>query len=182
MSGGHRCLNYYVGHEKGHQFAPVTSKYGSGRSPSSSSSTSVAAASLLVGEFQCSFEPGKVIEELFTGINGLLERDDNIETATSLVAKASGVASVSSNRTCYPCLSRCPVYMLPCDGVQHTICEQCAIRFTDTAIRSQSTVSLKRCPLGCYFRRGSEWRSRIRPPTAGVRLLSLDGSVNDVPQ
>ena len=183
MSGRQRCLNYYVGHEKGHQFAPLTPRLESARSPSPSSSyASTSAPSLLVGEFQCSFEPGKVIEELYSAIIGLLERGDNTETATTLVAEASGVASVSSNRTCYPCLSQCPVYMLPCDGLQHTICEQCAIRFTDTARRSQTTVCLKRCPLSCYFRRGAEWRGRIKPPTAGVRLLSLDGSVTELLQ
>ena len=130
---------------------------------------------MLVGEFQTSFEPGKIMEEIYSEISRLLQKGDNIEMATTLVAKASGVTLVSSNWTCFACLSQCPVHMLPCDGTQHAICEQCAVRFTDKLHHSQSTVVLKRCPLGCYFKKGSEWRSRIKPPSAGVRLLSLDG-------
>ena len=174
LSSGERCLNYYVGHSKGHQFAqPTTGRNGSGGA--SESSTSISAVSLLVGEFQCSFEPGKILEELFSEISRLLKKDENIELATTLVAKASGVSFVTSNWTCFTCLAECPVSALPCDGLQHTICEQCALRFSDRNGNSQSTVILKRCPLGCYFTKGSEWRSRVKPPSAGVRLLSLDG-------
>ena len=154
-----RCRNYYVGHEKGHQFRFTDS-----------------GPTLLIGEFQCSFDPEMVIIELYSQINTLLNADDDIEMAISLVAKASSVASVSSNRTCFTCLSQCPVYILPCENVHaHTICEKCALRFTDSEGRSQSTLSLHSCPLGCQFRQGKPWYSRVKAPTAGVRLLSLDG-------
>ena len=171
-SGAQRCLNYYVGHEKGHQFAPTFKAF---RHPRHESSTSVLAASLLVGEFECSFESGKVIEELFKEVSRLIERNDDVEVATTLVAKASGVTSISSNRTCFPCLSQCPIYILPCEGVRHTICEKCAIRFTERRHQTQSSIKLQRCPLGCNFRHGREWQMRVKPRAAGVRLLALDG-------
>ena len=173
-SGAQRCVNYYVGHEKGHQFATTSNTFAWDHRHESL--TSVHAASLLVGEFECSFESGKVIEGLFREVSRLIKRNDDVEVATTLVAKASGVTSISSNRTCFPCLSQCPVYILPCEeGVGHTICEKCAIRFSERGQQTQSSVKLQRCPLGCYFKHGREWQMRVKPRAAGVRLLALDG-------
>ena len=158
-----RCENYWVGHEKGHQFFQGNWH------------RQYPVPSLLVGEFQCSFKPEEVILALYAELTRLLREGGEVETAISLVAKASGVTNVSSNRTCFTCLSQCPVFILPCEQVQHTICEDCAMRFSYSTSRSQSTLFLQRCPLGCQFKNGKPWQSRVKPPSAGVRLLSLDG-------
>ena len=171
-NGALRCRNYYVGHEKGHQFLPY--QVGNG---SANFMLSRLGQSFLVGQFECSFDPEKAITELYSQITRLMSNEINVETTLSLVAKASGVTSISSNRTCFTCLSNCPVYILPCENVQHTICEGCAIRFTDQRGRSQSTLLLQNCPLGCAFKKGTPWYSRTKAPAAGVRLLSLDGYV-----
>lgn len=160
-SGQQRCLNYWDGHEKGHQF----SRRGKGL-PSLD-------PSLLVGEFHCTWEPEKLIKKLYAEIC----RQENGEIGTTFpsAARRSGVLNVRSNRTCFTCLSQCPVYILPCEHIKHTICEQCVVRFNYDVRRSQATLCLKHCPLGCRFRGETPWHHRMKPSTAGVRILSLDG-------
>lgn len=156
-----RCCNYWAGHEKGHQFL---------RPGQTNSKPNPA---LLVGGFLCTWEPERVIKSLYAEIC----RQEGREIATTFpnAAKSSGVRCVRSNRTCFTCLSECPVYILPCKDVQHTICTRCATRFNHDIGRSQATLCLQRCPLGCSFKEGRPWHSRIKPPAAGVRILSLDG-------
>ena len=158
MSNGARCKNYLIGHEKGHQFAEGNR-----------------VTSFQVSEFKCSFKPGEVIDELYEKVDEVLREGVGHKTTMSLIAKACGISSLNSNWTCFTCLSQCPVYILPCEQVQHTICEKCAIRFSNNDHRSQSTLLLESCPLGCQFKEKKPWYGRVKPPCAGVRLLSLDG-------
>jgi ferredoxin len=156
-----RCRNYWDGHEKGHQFV----------APGQTDSEQNTA--LLVGGFLCTWEPERVMKAIYAEI--CRQRSEEIAIIFPKVAESSGVRYVRSNRTCFTCLSECPVYILPCEHVQHTICTTCATRFNHDIGRSQATLCLQRCPLGCNFREGRPWHSRIKPPTAGVRVLSLDG-------
>lgn len=161
MSGQERCRNYWTGHEKGHQFSrrPTTT---SRRDPS-----------LLVGAFHCTWNPEEMIKALYAEI---CQQEGGESGITFLdTAKRSGVCNVRSNRTCFTCLAECPVYILPCEYVQHTICARCATRFNHSFGRSQATLCLLHCPLGCRFQGGKPWHNRIKPATAGVRILSLDG-------
>jgi hypothetical protein len=169
MSEGRRCLNYWIGHEKGHQFSRIRSMR------ESRGLDTFGGPRLLVGEFQCSLKPESVLNALYAEIERLRTAGGFVEDTVPLVAKASGVANVNGNRTCFTCLSECPEYILPCEQKQHAICENCAFRFSLDRGRSQSTLFLKSCPLGCQFRNGKPWQIRLKPPTAGVRILSLDG-------
>ena len=159
--GEARCRNYWVGHEKGHQFSRRENGTGR-RNPS-----------LLTGEFLCTWDPERLIKNLYAEI--CQQEGREIGIAFPDAAKRSGVRSVRSNRSCFTCLSECPVYILPCEHIQHTVCGKCAVRFNYSVGRSQATLCLKRCPLGCRFRDGKPWHNRIKPSTAGVRILSLDG-------
>lgn len=170
MDGSRRCRNYFIGHEKGHQFS-LFDYYLYGEKRSSE-------PSLLAGEFQCSFKPDDVLLALYPEITRLLEEVVDMRSTFSQVAKTSGVTSIASNRTCFTCLSRCPVYILPCQSLQHTICEQCAHKFSHDYGQGKSSILLKQCPLGCQFETRKPWLIRVKPPLAGVRLLSLDGQVN----
>jgi len=134
----------------------------------------------LVGEFQCSFKPEDVLIAIYAEIEQLRKDGGFIEDTVPLVAKASGIVSVNGNWTCFTCLSECPTYILPCEGKQHSICERCAFRFSIDRGRSQSTLFLKSCPLSCKFIARVPWQIRVKPPTAGVRLLSLDGTLTQV--
>jgi hypothetical protein len=130
--------------------------------------------SMTIGEFKCTFNPESVLDTLQSEVDRYLRTGDFLN-GLALVATASSVSKINSNRTCFACLSQCPVYILPCEQVQHTICEKCAIGFSSSTQLGNSTLCLESCPLCCHFVNAQPWRTRVRPPTAGVRLLALDG-------
>lgn len=73
-----------------------------------------------------------------------------------------------SNQTCLPCLRRKPEYVLSCG---HSVCDTCVRIFGCPVLGSEYTYELKSCPL-C----SSGWLTvALKPPTAGVRILSIDG-------
>ena len=159
-SGRWRCQNYWEGHDKGHQFT-------------CSDRPSTQANMLRVGEFKCSFEPKSTLDSLYHEIKQILRSGQAIEKL-SLTAQASGVSSISSNRTCFSCLSNSPSYILPCVPLQHSICEECLKRFDTSGQHVGSTASLNHCPLTCRFA-FFPWSIRLKPRAAGVRVLKLDG-------
>ncbi|MBE3046815.1 hypothetical protein IMZ48_30660 [Candidatus Bathyarchaeota archaeon] len=87
-------------------------------------------------------------------------------------AQAVGVSKVQSQRTCLACLSNCPTNTLPCRGVQHSICEPCIWRYMRG--HESSWAHLSQCPLGCELWT-TPWKIRVKPKTAGSRVLALDG-------
>ncbi|KAI9883473.1 MAG: hypothetical protein M1823_004763 [Watsoniomyces obsoletus] len=128
--------------------------------------------SLRLGDFECSYDPTPVLDELRRDLHQAMQTEQVAEKLSS-VAIPAGVADISSNRTCLTCLSHCPTNVLPCDRLQHTICETCLRRF-GSGSNLISAVEVKRCPLGCRLRK-SPWTIRLKPETAGTRILSLDG-------
>lgn len=77
-------------------------------------------------------------------------------------------ANIQSNQTCLPCLRRKPEYVLSCG---HSVCDTCVRIFGHPVSGSEYTYELKSCPL-C----SSGWLTvALKPPTAGVRILSIDG-------
>jgi len=154
-----RCSNYRDGHDKGHQFH-------------TRSSSSHSDGWILEGEFEPTLDPDPVLDTLQSKITQYIDCEDKGELGW--LAKESGVDEVTSNTTCFTCLSHSPRYILPCDNkLQHLICEECAIRFSSDF--SQGTLIIDRCPLGCDLADGKPWKIRLKPPTAGARLLALDG-------
>lgn len=161
ISGQDRCRNFWDGHEKGHQFSRQESD------------TSPRHPSLIVGAFQCTWDPEGLIQTLWAQV--CQQEEGEPEVTFPDAAKRSGVRNVRSNRTCFTCLLQCPVYILPCEYVQHTICSDCAVKFNYSHGRSHASLCLTHCPLGCRFKGDRPWHSRIKPPAAGARILSLDG-------
>ena len=159
-SGKWRCQNYWEGHDKGHQFTRDDKPF-------------LQARILIVGEFECSFQLKVTLDLLLTEIRQMLGSGQAVEKL-SITAKESGVSSITSNRTCFSCLSNCPVYILPCVPLQHTICEECVVKFDTGKHQAVSTASLDHCPLACRFA-NSPWSIRLKPEAAGVRILTLDG-------
>ena len=77
-------------------------------------------------------------------------------------------AKLQSNQTCLPCLRRKPEYVLSCG---HSVCETCVRIFGRPVLGSEYTYELESCLL-C----SSGWLTvALKPPTAGVRILSIDG-------
>jgi hypothetical protein len=79
-------------------------------------------------------------------------------------------ATTYNHLTCLCCLSRNPERGLPCG---HTLCEKCIEIFGRKVDHYQNIFLLSACPL-CGMDAGG-FIANMKPPTAGVRLLSVDG-------
>lgn len=90
-------------------------------------------------------------------------------------AKAGFWTKVYSSNTCYGCLCCSPQYVLPCG---HAFCEDCVRDFGERGDQGGSTTIFTHddCLLcGSGDQRGWPWKVHLKPKSAGVRLLSLDG-------
>lgn len=74
-----------------------------------------------------------------------------------------------SNITCLSCLRRKPEYVLPCS---HSICDACVRIFGASSFVAEYCFFLDSCVL-CS--RLANVTIHLKPPTAGVRILSIDG-------
>jgi hypothetical protein len=158
-----RCCNYWESHEKGHQFSSEV------EAPSDE-------VPLAVGEHKSSYNAelyfNRLGEEVFTISTRRGDGDISTKRKLAETAQSIDIALLQSQRTCLSCLSNCPTNTLPCVGAQHAICEKCIRRYTT---RSESSwAHLTQCPLGCQLMT-SPWKIRVKPDTAGSRVLALDG-------
>ena len=79
----------------------------------------------------------------------------------------------ASHSACFSCLFEPPEYALPCG---HILCTPCLKAYG--RIRNSTLVEIYECPLEPSKRQWYQnWRVFLKPPSAGVRLLSLDGYV-----
>jgi len=134
---------------------------------------------LLVAPFQCSFDIDAFIRQLWDEIHGLRRLDlSQLQLELRNRARRCHLYRMSTQKTCLACLSNCPTNVLPCTrdrlGLQHAICESC-VRRHDIAgpLNETSLARLAECPLGCRFE--TTCRIRLKPITAGSRVLALDG-------
>ncbi|KAI0902824.1 hypothetical protein F4823DRAFT_629883 [Ustulina deusta] len=160
-SGQRRCKNYWEGHVKGHQFDDI-----------SLGIHEASAENLAVGAFQSSYDPEAFSERLWAEVTRLRTRRDAMDQLAPAAVSCS-VASITGQRTCLACLSNTPTNMLPCLPKQHCVCEDCIRRYS-RQYGGSSTISITSCPLGCSLTK-TPWTIRVKPPTAGARILSLDG-------
>ena len=76
-----------------------------------------------------------------------------------------------SHSTCFSCLFEPPEHALPCG---HILCTSC-IRAYGHA-KGRTIVEMDSCPLESLIRpRYGLWRVFIKPASAGIRILTLDG-------
>jgi hypothetical protein len=76
---------------------------------------------------------------------------------------------IMTYRSCLACLQRIPEHKLSCG---HMFCEKCCVSLGKSITRDPHSYELTQCPLcsnSCYT------KVRVRPNTAGVRVLSIDG-------
>jgi hypothetical protein len=74
-----------------------------------------------------------------------------------------------SSQLCLACLSRKPEHSLRCG---HAICDSCACKFGSKCQQMEYSYRISQCIL-CQSK--DELTARLKPPTAGSRLLVLDG-------
>ena len=94
-----------------------------------------------------------------------------VELHRSLLQKHQQIlAKVFSRSSCLCCLSRSPERGLPCG---HILCVRCIQTFGQRISPEQYIYSMPTCPL--CGNETTSFRAHMKPPTAGVRLLSIDG-------
>ena len=89
--------------------------------------------------------------------------------AENIKMQVSPWAALRSHTTCLYCLRRKPEHVLTCE---HAICDICVKIFGESAEGNDHCFQLTRCIL--CISRGS-LRACVKPPTAGPRILSIDG-------
>ena len=77
--------------------------------------------------------------------------------------------TIHSSQLCLYCLCRKPEHSLRCG---HALCESCICKFGAKRQQMEHSYSVSQCLL---CQRKSELVVRLKPPTAGSRLLVLDG-------
>jgi hypothetical protein len=83
----------------------------------------------------------------------------------------NGISVFVSHRSCFCCLTSIPAHKLFCG---HVICQACLEDYSSKGDHFCCLV-LRACPL-CASNRGPS-KFEIKPPTAGLRILCLDGWV-----
>jgi hypothetical protein len=76
-----------------------------------------------------------------------------------------------SHSACFSCLFEPPEHGLPCG---HVICMKC-LRDFRSRIYSRTVIEIDKCPICDQDLVG--WRVTLKPESAGVRILTLDGCV-----
>jgi hypothetical protein len=76
-----------------------------------------------------------------------------------------------SHSACFSCLFEPPEHPLPCG---HILCTPCLKAYGHN--KSKTLIEIAECPLEALGRpRSQKWRIYLKPPSTGVRLMTLDG-------
>jgi len=78
-------------------------------------------------------------------------------------------AALQSNLFCSICFLRRPEHVFEC---RHSICDHCAKTYGDARLAEEYTYVIPQC-YSCGTK--SNLLVRLKPPTAGVRILAIDG-------
>ena len=81
------------------------------------------------------------------------------------------LSKLKSNKTCLWCLMRTPEKVLPCG---HALCNMCVRIFGTKSRDEKNTFKVYTCIL-CGEQNASSLSFQLVPPTAGTRILTLDG-------
>lgn len=173
VSAAGRCVNVKTGHNsKGHQLrSGKVFAAGSYESSFTSESFGDNWRSLI------HYNLDALLKRLHESDNEIWPREQvasKIHQNSVLVPFFRHMAAVGrfrSHSTCYACLMAAPQHALPCG---HVICTQCLQGF-GTA-QERVLVTIDSCPFGqaeCFW--PFPWSVAIKPPSAGVRILTLDG-------
>lgn len=79
-----------------------------------------------------------------------------------------------SHTACFCCLFEAPEHGLPCG---HVLCTSCLQSMNLTL--EKNSIRIDRCPIDGqrFSQKGDSWSIDLKPETAGIRILTLDGYV-----
>ncbi|KAL9083483.1 MAG: hypothetical protein Q9165_008510 [Trypethelium subeluteriae] len=89
--------------------------------------------------------------------------------AAYLESSEGNFMHLRSNNTCLYCLLRNPQYVLSC---HHAICDTCVKIYGKAVVGAEYEYTISACLL---CRSWGSVTAQLKPPTAGVRILSIDG-------
>jgi len=165
-SGNKRCTNVSVAHSKGHQYQmDEGERYG---------------IFITEGEFTATFNPPLFADMILQHLEEM-EAPYNAHVHSKMLRSVGNwLLQISTHRSCLSCLSDNPEHILSC---HHVLCNKCAYEFTlasvGTVAIGSNYLKINSCPFGCSRKKGEwPWSVSVKPSSAGVRVLSLDGYVN----
>jgi hypothetical protein len=114
-----------------------------------------------------------------TGIVGLVEREF-VARANSVRSRGKDrirvldrfrewISKIKTYQSCLACLQRRPEYKYPCN---HMVCGDCCVDLGRRGDRDRDLFTFTNCP---FCKLTCSIQIRVKPATAGVRLLSIDG-------
>ena len=158
-----RCTNVKTGHTKGHQYI---------HNPEEPDGIWIRG-----GQFTASYNPSLFTTLIVEHLELLNVYDAEIHRQVlQNVPLKDWLHRIDTNSTCLSCLSNNPEHVLPC---RHVLCSMCIATFDFTSRANEhltSSICITSCPFGCAPDGPRwPWKSSMKPPSAGVRVLSLDG-------
>lgn len=102
------------------------------------------------------------------------EIDIDLSAAESHLKRMSAlqphIGRIKSNKTCLCCIMRTPEKVLSCG---HALCDTCILNFGKKSISEKYSYTLPSCVICGKANKYEQFK--FVPPTAGTRILSLDG-------
>jgi hypothetical protein len=113
----------------------------------------------------------KVVFQMGSLFKQLVQGKTSVEIHKEVLANfADKLVNVKSTATCLCCIRRNPQY---CQSCQHIICENCVIAFGSKS-EDPWLFEIHQCFI-CQQKLPKGISIKLRPPTAGVGVLCLDG-------
>ena len=171
QSKKNRCVNVALGHSKGHQNAD-----GKIISAGDYVASFVRADASSIWLFKISAQM-ELFDDLKNKASG--ERDDGMipyevhdSTIQAFYTPNRSTRYLQSNTVCLYCLMGAAVHVLPCG---HVLCDAC-VRLRGR-IQESGNIKLKSCLLCTTIKKliWTDFEFPLKPSSAGVRILSLDG-------
>jgi hypothetical protein len=174
-----RCVNISKRHDsKGHQSESgkvlAAGRYQSGFTAEKYKVTWMNSLKTRLAELQADL---KRVEDASADLeNPLISiRKQHMENIVRFFYAVGGASNFTSHATCLCCLMRSPEHALRCG---HVLCSSCIKSF---GVVEKATIEMQYCPLHPFDTKWERpWKIRMKPDFAGIRVLSLDGSVSFV--
>ncbi len=100
-----------------------------------------------------------------------MHRDEVMAYFYSHASRGGSADRFSSHTACFCCLFGSPEHALPCG---HMLCTSCVEAYGLS--RGPTVIEVLECPIESRLaRRYQPWKIYLNPPTAGIRILTLDG-------